>query len=381
MSVFKRPGAETYSFNFQVRGRRVSGNTQARNKKDAEAVERGLRAKAKADIEAERRTGNGPPTLNDAAGRYWQEAGKDHRDNAATHRNLARLIEYFGSDKRLDEIGDADVSGLIAWRRAQTLKGRKGGKTVSHSTVNRSATEVLRKLFTRARKAWGYQFREPNWSQHRLKEPQGRVRELHAHEERALAVAGRSDYAPWINFALLTGLRRAETLIAWACVNWEARTIITTGKGGRRVSTPLTEAVAAILEPLRGHHPEAVFTYVCRRPKRGHKKGERLPLTYAGAKSEWQAMRKRAGVKGFRFHDIRHDFATKLLRETGNLKLVSRALNHTDVKTTARYAHVVDSDLSEALQGLSLLRQKSHEKSHADPDQMTQITDINKKVS
>ena len=156
-----------------------------------------------------------------------------------------------------------------------------------------------------------------------------------------------------VQFASTTGLRLAETLITWDCVNWEARAIATTGKGGRMVRTPLTEAVAAILEPLKGHHPEAVFTYVCRRPKAGHRKGERLPLTYAGAKSEWQAMRKRAGVKGFRFHDVRHDFATKLLRETGNLKLVSRALNHTDVKTTARYAHVVDFDLSEALQRLS----------------------------
>jgi hypothetical protein len=233
MSVFKRPGAETYSFNFQFRGRRFHGNTEARNKKDAEAVERDLKAKAKADMEAERRTGNGPLLLRHAAGRYWQEAGKDHRDSAATHRNLGRLVEYFGSDKRLDEISDADVSGLIAWRRAQTLKGRKGGKTVSHSTVNRSTTEVLRKLFTRSRKAWGYQLREPNWSQHRLNEPQGRVRELFASEEQALAVAARSDYAPWISFALLTGLRRAETLITWACVNWEAHTIVTTGKGGR----------------------------------------------------------------------------------------------------------------------------------------------------
>ena len=38
--------------------------------------------------------------------------------------------------------------------------------------------------------------------------------------------------------------------------------------------------------------------------------GERNPLTYAVAKSEWQAMRKRAGVKGFRFHDVRHDMMT-----------------------------------------------------------------------
>ena len=55
MSVFKRPGAETYSFNFQVRGRRVSGNTQARHRKDAGAAERQLKAKAKADTELKRK--------------------------------------------------------------------------------------------------------------------------------------------------------------------------------------------------------------------------------------------------------------------------------------------------------------------------------------
>jgi integrase len=69
-------------------------------------------------------------------------------------------------------------------------------------------------------------------------------------------------------------------------------------------------------------------------------------------------MRKRAGIMGFRFHDVRHDMATKLLRETGNLKLVSRALNHSDVRTTARYAHVMDDDLADALQRLSKPREK-----------------------
>jgi integrase len=92
----------------------------------------------------------------------------------------------------------------------------------------------------------------------------------------------------------------------------------------------------------------------------GPAKGDRYPITYAGAKSEWQAMRARSGVTGFRFHDIRQDFATKLLRETRNLKLVSRALNHTAVKTTARYAHVTDDEIAAALQRLSQSRKKSH---------------------
>ena len=42
--------------------------------------------------------------------------------------------------------------------------------------------------------------------------------------------------------------------------------------------------------------------------------------------------------------------APKLLRETGNLKLVQRALNHADLKSTLRYAHVLDKDVAEALE-------------------------------
>jgi integrase len=89
----------------------------------------------------------------------------------------------------------------------------------------------------------------------------------------------------------------AETLLRWGNVNWEARTIMTTGKRGLPWTTPITAEVAGLLELLKDHHPEAVFTYVCRRPKTGQRKGERYPITYAGAKSEWQALRKRSGVK------------------------------------------------------------------------------------
>jgi hypothetical protein len=95
MSVYKRPDAETYSYDFQSGGRRFSGNTEARNLKDAEAVERKLKAKAKADIENEKRTGNGPLLLRYAAGRYWTEVGQHHRDHKGTWHALELLIEFF----------------------------------------------------------------------------------------------------------------------------------------------------------------------------------------------------------------------------------------------------------------------------------------------
>ena len=70
-------------------------------------------------------------------------------------------------------------------------------------------------------------------------------------------------------------------------------------------------------------------------------------------------MREGAGVTGFRFHDFRHNFGTKLLRETGNLKLVQRALNHADIATTTRYAHVLDAEVAEAMEAVTKSRKKS----------------------
>lgn len=61
-----------------------------------------------------------------------------------------------------------------------------------------------------------------------------------------------------------------------------------------------------------------------------------------------RAMAK-AGIKDFRFHDLRHTTATRLLRQEGNLRMVQKLLRHSDIATTARYAHVLDEDLRNAL--------------------------------
>jgi site-specific recombinase XerD len=61
----------------------------------------------------------------------------------------------------------------------------------------------------------------------------------------------------------------------------------------------------------------------------------------------------------FRFHDFRHDLGTKVLRATGNLKLVQRILNHSDIKTTTRYAHVAGAEVADALDAFQKSRRKS----------------------
>jgi integrase len=152
--------------------------------------------------------------------------------------------------------------------------------------------------------------------------------------------------------------------LQWSEVHWHAKQIIKLGKGGRRETVVITPTIRAILWSLQGHHPERVFTFVAQRTRDGRVKGNRYPLTFDGLRRAWRGIRERAGVTDFRFHDYRHDFATKVLRASGNLKLAQRALNHRSIKSTLRYAHVLDDEIGDAMEAMERDREsrKKHRK-------------------
>ncbi|UHD47723.1 site-specific integrase [Aureimonas altamirensis] len=197
----------------------------------------------------------------------------------------------------------------------------------------------------RAVDVWGLEVPRVNWKKHRLKEPQERVREATEAEEEALLKALPADYRPPVLFALLTGCRRAEIVgLRWKDVNFPAAEFRVTGKGDRSRTIPMTDEVEAILRSLEGNHPEAVFTFQAQRTRDGRVKGQHYPITVDGFQTAWNR-HVRPKMKDFRFHDTRHTAATRLVRATGNLRMVQRLLGHTSVTTTQRYTHVSHDDL------------------------------------
>ena len=195
-----------------------------------------------------------------------------------------------------------------------------------------------------------------------LPEPEERVRELHDDEAAAFDDAMRADYEPFFDFVRASGLRQKECVtLKWSEVNFGTKQIVRIGKGDKRVVFPIADSIREILFPLQGQHPEFVFTYVAvyGNKRLGIVRGQRYRLTLSGTKSRWQRMRAKAGVKDFRFHDYRHDFGTKLLRDCGNLELVQKAMNHTDIKSTLRYAHVNDKEIAAAVERVAKSREKS----------------------
>ena len=384
MSVYKRKNCPTFSYDFQRGGRRFSGDTGCTTKREAEAVERTRIEDAKREL-AQGHAAIKALTLNYVMGRYWTETGQHHAGADNTERDLKRLLEYFGESVTLTAITDDDVAKLVAWRRGHRLpgKGRQRERpTISSATVNRSTTEVLKKLFTYAKDVLRAHFdAEPVWRKHMLEEPQERVRELRDDEAARLNAAMRDDYAPFFAFLHGSGVRRNEALtLRWSEVDFALGLISKPGKGAKKIVVPITSALRDILFPLQGHDGEYVFTYVAERTQKERRRGDaiiqpatvagaRYPLTVEGVKTRWRRLRQAAGVDGFRLHDYRHDFGTKLLRATGNLKLVSKALNHARIETTSRYAHVADSEVAAAIEAMQAQRcrerdQNSHQKSH-----------------
>jgi integrase len=369
MSVYKHKESPFYHFDFQLKGARFYGSTGRTSKREAEAFERTERDSARQHAKLTPSTVS--TKLDDVAGRYWEEVGKHHVGADTTFRDIERLVGYFGPTRLLTEIQDDDVAKLVAWRRGQQAAWKIKAKgqlvqnpaapLVAPATVNRSTTEMLKKLFTRA-KAWGIRFEhEPDWKQHWLKEPEERVRELHDHEANKLDRATRDDYKPILDFAAACGLRLNECLLKWSEVNWDTKQIVKLGKGGKRVTVQITDVIREILWPLRGHHDEMVFTYVAVRTRKteGLVRGQRYAITYSGLKSAWKRLRAASGVTDFRFHDLRHDVGTKVLRATGNLKIVQKVLNHANIKTSVKYAHVLDEEVAAAMDTVQKSRRKS----------------------
>ena len=133
-----------------------------------------------------------------------------------------------------------------------------------------------------------------------------------------------------LRLVMLTGCRVGEVLtLRWDDVDAEAGELrLRDAKTGARM-VPLSPDAAAVL---------AGVTRVRRNPWvfPGKKPGAHLSVLT----KYWRRVRERAGVEDVRIHDLRHSFASRALALGESLSMIGQLLGHTDVGSTARYAHL-----------------------------------------
>ena len=342
-----------YDFTLKIDGERCRfhGSTGERTKAGARRVEEAEKRRLKAGRP------NDDMTLAAACLRYCDEVAARQPSVADTEKALEHCCRLIGGAKRLVAISPDDIAVAVSRRSGETY-GTKNPRQVSPATVNRQIAEPMRRLLRRARKVWkvSVDLDDFPWGDLLLREPKERVRELSAGEADAFWSALRPDYVPILYFLGSRGLRvgkRFGTAVIGLDkrrVDLEGRRVEVWKKGEGFVWFPLTGEQAAILATEMGRSPlPQVFTYAV---QRGPKRGMRRPITYAGLRRTMETTLRNAGIEDFRIHDLRHDFATKLLRATRDLALVKKALGHASIASTMRYAHVLNEDVTTGMESV-----------------------------
>lgn len=334
MSVYKPKKSPRFHYDFQWKGQRYHGPTGCTSRRDAERFEANIRRQVALGEQAK------PSLTLEEACNTWQELVGEHKKSKATSLyQLGYLIAGLGANTAFHDITFKDVQDYAAKRRAM----------VSDTSVNREI-ELLRAV-TRWTEPRGYEVPKIEWGKLMFQTPRERVRELSADEERRLFEHLPDNLRPMVEFALLSGKRRTEiTTLRWSDVDLIGQRATVTIKGGHRHSFPLSPRMVAIIK----EQPKVcaqVFTYEClrnappRKDRPARVKGERYPLSKQGWMRQWWKALADAGIEDYRFHDNRHTAATRNLRASGNLKAVSKLLGHSNVTTTAKYAHALEDDV------------------------------------
>lgn len=342
---FRPKNSRYWHYDFQIRGCRFHGSCDTEDFEQAKAVE----AQARVDAKTQAKAPAGIFTLSEAIGTYFNDVCQ-HQPSARTAishgKNLVALID---PKTKLPDLTMAEVQKFVSKRRA----------TVANGTVNRDL-QFLGRAIRHMVKVHKAVAPDLDLAAMETKEAEERVRELTMTEQAALLGKLRPDLHPLVLFALMTGARVSEICaLQWSAVDLDAGVIRFKQKGGTTRRFPINGELRAFLSSLPRAtdlpHARHVLTYINHRAW-GRENFPRHRITPSGGiMATIKAAMADAGVHDFRFHDLRHTFATRLLRQTGNLKLVSRLLGHTQIETTMRYAHTLQSDLEQALENYAVL--------------------------
>lgn len=275
-----------------------------------------------------------PAPLFEEYADYWLEYySKPNKRSWARDVTSINFLKRALSGMRLDEINREHINRYKVDRRKQKSRF---GKQPAVATINRELA-CLNTIFTMAIQEGkvatspaagrGVKFKENNKQERILSYPE----EARLYEE---CIAHLSPYVYWIVFtALQTGMRKGELLtLKWENVDFANRTITVVAeiaKNGKARKVPMNKGLTTLLKHVKkvtAKHGEFVFS--------GRKAFTRIYKSFQRAK-------ELTGIDpDFRFHDLRHTVASRLVTECGvDLVTVAKILGHTELKTLERYVH------------------------------------------
>lgn len=305
---------ENYWMDVQINGKRLRESLKTGDKKLAQQ----LHDMRKAELWREGVLKEKPKkTFKEACARWVIE--RSHKRSLPDDQLKIKFL--------LPKIGGVLLSELTRDKIESVLP-----KEVAGATRNRYRA-LIRAMLRAAEREWDWLDRAPVLRTEA--EPKRRVAYLTREQAEVLIACLPEKYRMPVRFALLTGLRRSNVFgLTWEAVDLDNSMVHVAAedaKAGQRILVPLNKSAKALLESF----PE---------PRKGRVWGD-MDRVWANT---WTAACKRAGVPGFRFHDLRHTWASWHAMAGTPLSVLQELGGWHSHEMVQRYAHLSPEHLANA---------------------------------
>jgi integrase len=331
--LYRRPNSQHWWCRFtSPNGKEIRRTTKTSNRKAAQEYE----VKLKASIWRNQHLQEKPQhSWQEAAVKWLEEA--TYKNTVAGDRSSLRYADAFLGQKMLHEI---DRELLLELRQAKLATG------VSHATVNRML-EVIRAILNKAVREWEWLDKAPVVKM--LPEPKRRVRWLTQQEITNLMKELPEHLQAMAMFSLATGLRESNvTQLEWSQIDLTRKVAwihADQAKAKKAIGVALNEDAIGVLRKQLGKHNTKVFTY----------KGK--PVLKANTKA-WRQALHRAGIENFRWHDLRHTWASMHVQAGTSIHVLQELGSWSDIRMVQRYAHLAPEHLAKFANNIALPKQE-----------------------
>ena len=339
MALYKRDSVWWMSFTHN--GKQFRRSTETEDKKLAQRIFDKLKGEIAEGKWFEKLPGE-EYKFRDLMKKYMLEYSAVNKAASSHKRDkslVKQLVSYFG-DYYLTEITPAMISDFKVKRRDDGVSPR----TINYELITMSHA------FNIAIREWGLVSDNPVKKVRKERVSNSIERWLTLEEEKKLLESSPKWLQDIIVFAIHTGMRQSEILdLKWSQVDMERRTVTISEQKNRCVDTlPLNETVMRLLWAKRDVPVESdayIFPNTL-----NQRKENRVLLT-----AFYKAM-DQADITNFRFHDLRHTFATRLVQNGVDLYSVQKLGRWKNVTMVQRYAHHHPESLRAAIEMIDGVR-------------------------
>lgn len=285
----------------------------------------------KAELWRASRLGDKPEkSWREAVVRFLQET--QHKASHGDDISRLRWLDQHLGHKKLSDISTSLIARIGSEKRSQT----------SPATANRHLA-VISVILRKAAREW--EWLEASPAVKMFPEEKRRIRWLTKPEVLILLRELPDHLEAMARFTLATGLRmRNVTGLKWSQLDMERQLAWIHPdqfKTRKAIAVPLNEDALAIVRNQIGKHQQYVFTY----------KGEPVKKANTWA---WKKALKRAGISDFRWHDLRHTWASWHVQAGTPIHALQELGGWEDVNMVRRYAHLGGQHLAEHAAKISL---------------------------